>query len=134
MWGINKLYSHIIDYTVFLCKMCIKIMWNCVKVFFANATDETAGFHVLFHTIQLISQLTKSINDQIWKSGHVEFFLLTTTFRLSDSTSFTTFSNINKQHTNYRIIRLSWYIFAFCGRLGRTLETNQRKWLWEGPR
>lgn len=48
--------------------MCIKTMWYCIKVVFANTTDKAIGFHIFFHTIQLISQLTKSINYQTWNS------------------------------------------------------------------
>jgi len=53
---------------MFLCRVRFKSMWHLVKIFFSKSTNETLRFHIVFDLFLLISQFTKSVNDQTLNS------------------------------------------------------------------
>lgn len=47
-----------------LLDVCIETVRYCIEIIFAHPADETFGFEVLLDTVQLVTELTKGINNQ----------------------------------------------------------------------
>ena len=59
----------IVGQIVFLLHVDVKAMGNLVKVVLCNATDEAVVFQFILHTLHLITQSTKGINNETLDDG-----------------------------------------------------------------
>lgn len=49
---------------MFLKNVSVETVWNCIEIIFWHATDETLRFEGFFHAVQLVTEFTKSVNNQ----------------------------------------------------------------------
>ena len=56
--------SHVVGQVVLLLDVCLEAVRHVVEVVLADAADEAVGLHVLLHRLQLVTELTESVNDQ----------------------------------------------------------------------
>ena len=60
----EKINLQVIGQIVFLLHMDIKTVWHTIQIIFANAADKTVVGQFVFHALHLISQSSKSVNDE----------------------------------------------------------------------
>lgn len=56
--------EHVVGKVVLLHRVYLKSVWHLVKEVYADATDEAGRLQVVLDSVQLISQLTKGIDNQ----------------------------------------------------------------------
>ena len=57
-------YTHVVGQVVLLGHMHVEAVRHRVEVVAGHAADEAVALHVLLHALQLITKLTKRVDDQ----------------------------------------------------------------------
>lgn len=60
----KRKHSHVVGKIVFLFNVGLESVRHFVEIFLLNAANETLGFQIGFHLLQLITKFTKGVDDE----------------------------------------------------------------------